>query len=189
MMNALPPQIIVLQSQTSLVADAADFATVIAMLVAVAAVLVSLFIYYHDKRPDVVAYIDSNPERSSVYFVLENVGKGVAYDVKVDGFDFGIAEEGVFREMAEKSFIGKGVPMLVPGKSRSTIIATPQYVKKHLAETSSEVGVSCCRKSLFGKRRQNSRFVLDYYSFANILRTDSDMHIIARGMKKIAGIE
>lgn len=190
MMHDLFPRIVVLQPQTSAVADVADFATVIAMVVAVAAVVVSLFVYYHDKRPDIVAYIDANPERMSVYFVVENIGKGVAYDIEVSGFDFEMAEQGVFREMAEKSFIAKGVPMLTPGKSRSTIISTPKYVRDHLADSKSEVTVICKRKSFGGiMKEQEGVFVLDYYSFSNILRVDSDMHIIARGVEKIAGID
>lgn len=186
-MPDLFPRIIVLQPQTSAVADVADFATVIAMMVAVAAVAASLFIYYHDKRPDVVAYIDANPEKSSVYFIVENIGKGVAYDIEVSGFDFEMAEQGVFREMAEKSFIAKGVPMLTPGKSRSTIISTPKYVSDHLADSKSEVTIACKRKSLGGmKRGQENRFVLDYYSFSHIIRVDSDVHLIATSVEKIS---
>lgn len=178
-----------MQSQTSILANAADFATVIAMAIAVIAVIVSLFIYYHDKRPDVVAYIDSNPEKMSVYFVIENIGKGVAYDIRIENFDYNMAEPGVFREMSENSFIAKGAPMIVPGKSRSTIIATPKYVTDYLAGASSEVSLEYKRKSIFGMMRQRSLFTLDYYSFSNILRTDSDIHLIARGVKKIAGID
>ena len=186
-MPDLFPKIIVLQPQTSAVADVADFATVVAMIVAVAAVVVSLFIYYHDKRPDVVAYIDANPEKSSVYFIVENIGKGVAYDISISSFDFEMAEQGVFREMAEKSFIVKGVPMLTPGKSRSTIISTPKYVSDHLADSKSMVTVTCKRKSLGGiMRDQKSEFMLDYYSFSHILRVDSDAHVIAKSVEKIA---
>ena len=61
---------------------------VLAALGAIAAVFVSLHLYWAAQRPDIIAYLSHDRDNGCVLFEVKNLGKGVAKDVKIDSFDF-----------------------------------------------------------------------------------------------------
>jgi len=147
------------------------------------AVGVALYVFFASKRPQVVAYLDSRTDHGTLYFVVKNVGSGVAYDIKISGFDY----EMVMQEVApavQASFVKKGVPMLVPDASRRTAIAETGWAREHIAEKVPHIQVAYARMRACGRKKaMTEEFALDYYSFANSLYEKSDV------VKMVAAME
>lgn len=167
-----------------------DLATIISglsLIAAVAAVAVTLYVHFDSARPMVVAYLECDDDARVVTFVVRNFGKSVARNVRIIGFDFErICEDG-FRERAERSFIARGIPSLVPDARRSTIVSTTKHVQESLVDSGFRVTVQHMEKSpLRGWRNVSEEFTLDFYSFANAVHTESDTHVIAKSVKKLS---
>lgn len=76
----------------------ANFAVnVLAAFGTIAAVFVSLYLYWAAQRPDVIAYLSHDRDNGCVLFEVKNLGKGVAEDVSIDSFDFGLVQEKISR--------------------------------------------------------------------------------------------
>lgn len=160
----------------------------LALITSVAAVVVALYVHIDDVKPVVMAYIACDVDSGCISFVVENFGKSVARDIRIKGFDHDVMCEEPFRLYSTKSFIARGIPNLVPGASRSTLIATTKYAKDTLVDVDTVVTVKYEREiPLFGWRAESAEYTLDFYSFANTTHTKSDMHSIAESVKKIAG--
>lgn len=170
--------------------DGSDIAGLIASATAIAAVVVSLWINHDAKKPEVIVYLKSDTDHLDVGFVVENIGKGTARNVRIEGFDESMVEP-VMRRVVLGGFIEHGIPTLVPGDKRSTVVCTTKYASDNLADFESEVRVRYSEKGICGgwKESGGGSFVLDYRSFSNTLFTTSDLHMIARAQKKMAGIE
>lgn len=158
----------------------------LALITSVAAVVVALYVHIDDVKPVVMAYIACDVDSGCISFVVENFGKSVARNVRIDGFKPEKMCAEPFRELAGKSFIARGIPNLVPGANRQTVIATTGYAKQ--IGDDAAVTVTYARHiPLFGWREEDAEFRLDFYSFANTTHTKSDMRSIAEAVKKIAG--
>lgn len=153
-----------------------DLATIIsglALVTAIAAIAVSLYVHFDSSKPVVVAYLECDERSGSVRLVVRNLGRSVARDVRVEGFDFDVMCEGKFRGHARKSFISRGVPCLVPGACRRTVIATTRYVQSSVADSDCRVTVRYAMEPLSRRRCEVcEEFVLDFYSFANTIHVN-----------------
>ena len=148
----------------------------------IATVIVALYVCYRSERPEVVAYLDYDIDHSSVNFVVANVGKGVARDIVLAGFDFDLVEPAM-REIVHHGFISNGIPLLVPGASRQTVVGAGKSLKE-LQDARCVVTVSYQWNRRIGKGKKAEDFVLDYYSFSGSLYTKSDLHEIKQSLEK-----
>mgnify|MGYP004493612691 CR=1 FL=1 len=62
-------------------------------------------------------------------FEVKNLGKGLAKDVKVDSFDFDLVQDKYRDYVRERSFLTKGIPVLVPEANRNTVILDGPEIK------------------------------------------------------------
>ncbi len=165
--------------------DPGNIINAVAALAAVAAVVVALYIYRADQRPDVVAYLEANTDIGTIMLVIANTGNSSARDVHIEGFDQSMCMP-EFQRVALRGFMDRGVPCLVPGAERRTTLAETRWVSNNKQDATCEVTIRYRRKGLFGRLVDEAEaFSLDYYSFSNSLYVMSDMHQIKNSMEKI----
>lgn len=160
---------------------------VIAANSALAAVFISLYLYWAAQRPDVIAYLSHDRDNGCILFEVKNIGKGVAMDVKIDSFDFDLVQDKYRDFVCERSFLAKGIPVLVSEACRNTVILKGPEIK-NFDSVVSQVSLSYKRKGLFGLKTEKRRFPLDYYSFCGSIYTKSDLHKLRVATEVIAGI-
>lgn len=167
--------------------DGSDIAGFIAALAAVAGSIVSLKLYLESKKPDVVAYLECDPDKMAISLVVRNFGNGIAKDVRVQNLSPSLVKPEL-RDVAMNGFVSKGVPMLIPGGSRKTIVCDTGYAKTLDDEAVESVSVSYKRKTAFGrwKTEEAGDFDLDFYSFLNAVRAESDIHQMKKSIESIA---
>lgn len=163
------------------------FVNVLAAVGALAAVFVSLYLYWAAQRPDIVAYLSHDRDNGCVLFEIKNYGRGVAEDVKIDSFDFDFVQEKYRSYVRERSFLTKGIPVLVPGDYRNTVILDGQEIR-NFESVVSGVSLSYKRKGFFRPKTEMRSFPLDYYSFCGSIYTKSDLHRLTIAAEVIAGI-
>ena len=161
---------------------------VLAAFGAIAAVFVSLYLYWAAQRPDIIAYLSHDRDNGCVLFEVKNLGKGVAMDVKIDSFDFDLVQDKYRDFVRERSFITKGIPVLVPEAYRNTVILDGPEIK-NFDSIVSQVSLSYKRKGFFGLKTEKRSFPLDYYSFCGSIYKKSDLHALRVATEVIAGIK
>lgn len=161
----------------------ADIGTIIAPIVSVIALIVALRANYQAELPQVVSYLDFDGDKNTVYFVVANMGKGVAYDISFSEYDEKIVSE-QFRGYARESFIAKGIPILVPGAKRSTVVAAGRILEIMERESTPILVTYYVKGFLFKRKKVSEEFVLDYSSYAGSLHTTSDAHAIKVAVEK-----
>ena len=154
---------------------------------ALAAVFVSLYLYWAAQRPDIVAYLSHDRDNGCVLFEVKNLGRGVAEDVKIDSFDFDLVQDKYRDYVCERSFLTKGIPVLVPEAYRNTVILDGPDIK-NFDSVVSQVSISYKRKCLLGLKSEKRIFPLDYYSFCGSIYKKSDLHKLRVAIEVIAGI-
>jgi hypothetical protein len=147
---------------------------------------VALHVFHVSRQPDVMAYLETERDHGVVLLVVRNFGAGAARDISIEGFDDSLVDPS-FSPMISPSFIGNGIPYLVPDGSRDTIVAKISWAEDHLSGKKSNVVVYWTRRGLLGRSIPcSSKCFLDYYSFANSLYTKSDVQTIAEATEDIA---
>lgn len=154
---------------------------------ALAAVFISLYLYRAAQRPDIIAYLSHDRDNGCVLFEVKNIGKGVAMDVKIGSFDFDLVQAKYRDFVRERSFLAKGIPVLVPEACRNTVILKGPEIK-NFESVVSKVSLSYKRKRVFGIKTEKCSFPLDYYSFSGSIYTKSDLHKLRVATEVIAGI-
>lgn len=151
----------------------------------IAAVFVALYVSYKASLPQVIAYLDFDEDHNLMYFVVENSGAGVAYDIRFLNFGEQIVQESL-REIVGRSFIHNGVPVLAPGKIRRTLIAAGR-MQDEMENYSAKVTVVYKEKSMFLRRNKTVKepTVLEYRSYTGSLYAHSDMHEMKMSLDKI----
>lgn len=164
--------------------DVSLVVNIIAAVGAVLAVVTALYIHWDSSSPDVQVFLESDTDHGYSSIVVKNFGKKPAYDVKVIGFDFAFVQAELL-EKVKASFVAKGIPMLAPGQQRRTIITENSFASNSFYNDCVQGEIVFKKKSFFGKRKITSLYVLDYYSFANSLYTDSDLNEIRKTLNSI----
>lgn len=161
-------------------------ATVVTAVIGVFTIWTALYIGWSARWPDVVAYFEADRDNGVVEFVVKNFGSGVAYDVKIADFDYDVVQPG-YRDNARFTFIRNGIPMLVPGSDRRTIVFETSWAKDSLRGVNANVSVSYKRNSLFGRKQEMSiDCALDYDSCAYAVYKHTIGKEMADSLKSIA---
>lgn len=163
------------------------FVNVLAAGGAIAAVAVSLYLYWAAQRPDIFAYLIHDRDNGCVLFEVKNLGKGVAEDVKIDSFNFDLVQDKYRDFVRERSFLTKGIPVLVPEAYRNTVILDGPEIK-NFDLVVSQVTLSYKRKGFFGPKIEKRSFPLDYNSFCGSIYKKSDLYKLRIAAEVIAGI-
>lgn len=164
--------------------QASNWATVIATVISVVSLWVAIWVNHDSKKPQVIATFEFDSDKNIVYLVVQNLGGGAAYDVRFSGYDEEIFMD-QFRPHVLKSFVTKGIPILVPGSKRSTIVAGGRIVDA-MQDMSSEVTVTYCEHGLIRRRVEVSEeFTLEYSSFSGALYTDSETKRVRKALEKM----
>lgn len=164
--------------------QASNWATVVATIISVVSLWVAIWVSHDAKRPQVIATFEFDSDKSIVYLVVQNLGGGAAYDVRFSGYDEEIFMD-QFRPHVLKSFVTKGIPILVPGSKRSTIVAGGRIMDA-MQDMSSEVTVTHRERGLIRKRVEVSEeFTLEYSTFSGALYTDSETKRVRKALEKM----
>ena len=145
-------------------------ACALATLCSIGAMGIAVWTVHDSRRPQPVAFLEHVRDKSCVLFVIENFGTGVASSIEISGFDYALVGESE-RKNVERSFVETGIPMLVPGARRDTLLlGGASDMKKRL-------DVSYSERGLLGRpKHREEEFLLDMGSFAGSLYTMSDFH-------------
>lgn len=164
--------------------QASNWATVVATIISVVSLWVAIWVNYDAKRPQVIATFEFDSDKNIVYLVVQNLGGGAAYDVRFSGYDEEIFMD-QFRPHVLKSFVTKGIPILVPSSKRSTIVAGGRIMDA-MQDMSSALTVTYRERGLIRKRVEVSEeFTLDYSSFSGALYTDSETKRVRKALEKM----
>lgn len=155
----------------------------LSMIGTVSAVYVAIFLYYVGSLPEIVAYLKHDRDSGCVYLFIENKGKGMAKNIKILSFDYELVDESYRDYVRGNSFLSKGIPVLVSGENRNTIVMGCRDLKDYESVVS-EIEISYERKGLFRTVTSTAIYPIDYYSFVGSLYTKSDLHRIAVALEK-----
>ena len=163
---------------------ASDWATVAAAIISAVSLWIAILVNHDAKRPQIMACLEFDSYESVVYLLVQNLGNGVAYDIHFSAYDESIFMD-QFRPHVLESFVAKGIPLLVPGSKRSTIVAGGRMMGEMLEKTSA-LTVSYSERGLIRKRiRVEEDFILEYSSFSGALYTDSETKRMRRALEKM----
>lgn len=155
----------------------------VAAIGSIGAIAVALYVNYQAHAPRVVVYLEYRGDEASVYLIVKNIGGGVARDVYLSGFDYEMADPAAIT-ILKNGFIEKGIPLLVPGADRMTIINSGQFLSDYGGRIE-EVRVTYTKDGFVGTKTKVETFVLDYYSFAGNLHIISNERRTANALEKI----
>ena len=124
----------------------------------------------------IVAFLEHVRDKSCVLFVIENFGTGVASNIEIGGFDYALVGERE-KENVERSFVETGIPMLVPGVRRDTLLLGGVNEMRKRLDVSCSATLRYSERGLLGRpKRREEEFLLDMGSFAGSLYMMSDFH-------------
>ena len=165
---------------TEIVANIATFG---ALVVSLVALFITVRAYYQSGLPQIVVHIEADPDKNVFLFIVENTGKGVAFELSFSEIDSSIYDEKTVNYIKD-TFIERGIPILVPGGIRSTVISGPSG--KLLESKASPVVVSYYVKGFIRSRKKmQETFILDYSSLIGSLIVKSDNHQVKIAIEKI----
>lgn len=177
---------VILPFASFLWSNGATIANLVAAAAAVWAVLVAIRVHREDSSPEVIMFLEADRRTNSVEVVTRNIGRSVAYDIGISGFEKSMATP-KFWEVSGKSFVTSGIPMLEPGGERRTAITTLSEASNNLADESCVVTVTWhTRREEHGRNPMEASYVLEYGSFLSTLHTNSFETAVAREMSRSA---
>ena len=154
-------------------------------MISLVALFIALYVSYDAKRPCVVVYLDHDKDHGCMYLIVSNQGQGIARDIILSRFDYSMVDDSCLAH-AKESFIETGIPLLVPGSSRSTVILFGSKMGDY-CHKNSQVTVRYREKAFpFGNHEVTEEYVLDYTSFSKSLYVQSDLHEMTTAVKCIA---
>lgn len=134
---------------------------------AIAAALVTWWVYCYNRKPDVVAYLEHPESSSMINLTLKSMGSGMAYDVTIDNSVLPCSPPSFERCLRSLKYVS----VLAPGTSRSVFAFVPGTGDAILEGT---FGVKVAFASCAGGRKTECAFELEYESLASELRTIPD---------------
>lgn len=154
----------------------------IAAISAIASVVIAYKVYRRNTNPRVVAYIDKAD--TLLLLVIANIGSSPALDVQID-IDGKVTYADPFEAEFGRSFVSRGVPVLMPGSARSTVIgpagAFPKVPKRMPV---AKVSYKNSHRSL--AIRFEDEYELDWTSFALALHAQDAQADMARALTAAA---
>ena len=152
---------------------------VCAALGAISAAIVTWWVYRDSKNPEAITYLERSTKSGAIYLVIKNIGKGAAYDVRIDSSKLPSQPSDI--EAYLRSFAG--VSVLAPQSSRSILAFVPEMVKEAPKGTF-DVSVSYSKSP--GGKTFDCVFPLEYESFSSELRTDTNETLQRRAIEDLA---
>ena len=161
-------------------------ACALATLCSIGAMGIAVWTVHESRRPQPIAFLEHVRDKSCVLFVVENFGAGVASSIEISGFDYALVGEGE-RKTVERSFVETGIPMLVPGARRDTLLLAGADDMRKRFDASCAVTLSYSERGLLGRpKHREEEFLLDMGSFVGSLYTMSDFHNMVVATKNMA---
>lgn len=161
-------------------------ACALATLCSIGAMGIAVWTVHESRRPQPVAFLKHVRDKSCVLLVIENFGTGVASKIEISGFDYALVGE-CERKNVERSFVETGIPMLVPGARRDTLLLSGASDMKKRLDVSCSVTLRYSERGLLGRpKHREEEFLLDMGSFAGSLYTMSDFHNMVVATEGIA---
>lgn len=161
-------------------------ATAVTAVIGIFTVWVALYVSWSAKWPDVMVYFEANRDDGITELVTKNFGTGVAYNVRIDGFNVGVIQKKC-QDNVKQTFVQNGIPMLVPSAERRTIVFENDWAKDALRTTQMTVQVSCERRTLFHRlKKMSMSCILDYDSYAYAVYKHTVRKEMADSLKSIA---
>ena len=162
-----------------------DALTAIATLISAASLYVAVRAGWQVTRPQIVINLEFGADRKSVELIVGNYGNGVASDIEFLGYDDCIVMN-EYLSFVMESFLKNGIPILVPGAKRSTIIAGGTGLKE-LENARTAIKVRYKEKGLLGHMHMvQEEFTLDYVSFSGSFYQKSDAYLLRKAADKIS---
>lgn len=152
-------------------------------IAAVAAVVVALYVNYQSNSPHLVAYLEHDRDLSCVWFIVRNIGSGVASNVQIHNFDYKLVDSQL-KPKVKKGFVGCGIPMLVPDAFRNTVIQAGETMKTHEDDRCAITLTYEKKRFLVGRKTVSEDFVLEYSSFISALYLQSIAKKAAEGVEE-----
>ncbi len=161
-------------------------ACALATLCSIGAMGIAVWTVHESRRPQPVAFLEHVRDKSCILFVVENFGTGIASNIEISGFDYALVGEGE-RKKVEHSFVETGIPMLVPGARRDTVLLIGADDMRKRPDASCVVTLCYSERGLLGRpKHREEEFLLDMGSFAGSLYMMSDFHDMVVATKSMA---
>ena len=141
----------------------------ISLLTAITAVIVSLYIFYDQKKASVIAFAKFDSDNAITTLFIQNIGNGIAYDVTIDVDPLMFSE--VVRDHLDKWPNGRIIPNLVPGDQRTVMLTVGDGARTNekLFGQSYPVKIHYKEKSLIGKPLdRNITYLIEYDSLNDL---------------------
>lgn len=149
------------------------------------AVCVALWTVYESQRPQVAVFLEHDRDRADVRLVVKNFGNGIARNIRISDFDFTLVQPELKEEL-ERGFLSNGIPVLVPGASRDTILFAGRSALRQHDGLVTTVILSYEEKSLLGFSKSKSDcFELDTVSFYGSIYSNSDEYLTRIAVQSI----
>lgn len=149
------------------------------------AVCVAMWTVHESQRPQVAVFLEHDRDEADVRLVVKNFGNGIARNIQISNFDFSLVQPEL-KEEIKKSFLTNGIPVLVPGASRDTILFAGRSALREHDGLATTVGLSYEEKSLFGRIKTNvDTFELDTVSFYGSIYSNSDIYLTRKAVQSI----
>lgn len=149
----------------------------------IGAIIVAIYIHHSAQKPNVIVYLEYGDDEASMYLYVKNIGGGLARNVKLSGFDYSLAKD-EFIHILRRGFLEKGIPILVPGACRKTLINSGSFLASN-ENKSSEITISYDSRGLIFSKHIQESFVLDYYSFAGNIQIKSEVFKIRTAIEEL----
>lgn len=158
----------------------------ISSVASVVAIYVALRVNYTASLPQPVVFLRHDRDDSSISLVVKNLGSGVATDIRIKDFDYSMTSKELVSKV-RTSFVAHGIPLLVPGAQRDTVISIGGDDMLRCAGKICVVQLEYTERTMFNNLRERTvPFTLDISSFTGSLYTPSNSHEAVESLKKIA---
>lgn len=161
-------------------------ATAISAIAAVIAAAIAVRTLRDSKSPNVIARIAANDDHNELFFIVENIGGGPAYDISIEASE-PISPVPEDMETLRLGFVGRGIPLLVAGDKRETELCEIDEYYSKMRDRENEVAIRFYRrpKGRLPRRVRKTMSILDAYSFVGF-KVDSLEKRSTEALERIA---
>ena len=158
----------------------------VSLIIALLALVVSFFAYrrtVENGYPNVIAFVEPSPkERLACHFVVRNIGGEPARDVRIEGVDELLRDNGMSERFAENP-----IPFLEPGGERRAFVGSFPSLCSKYADRAFVAVVSFRRLGRTPLRRLRTECGIDFRSFNDSVwdesRLEKEVARIANAME------
>lgn len=156
--------------------------SILGAIISIVNVVIAYLVYRSNVDPYVVAYL--HPDAPSLFLVVENIGSSPALDVEFR-MNGNIARGETCEEYFARSFVAKGIPVLMPGYPLKTMVGSIKDYPDE-AENPATIEVRFKRKGICPFRTERLEYSLDWSQFSGSLSTVSSREKMESAVTKAA---